>query len=59
MTDILQFLINGVVMGGIYALIAIGFVIIYKSSKVLNFAQGELVMIGAFAFLALYNALPI
>jgi branched-chain amino acid transport system permease protein len=57
--DIAQFFINGVIMGGIYALIAIGFVVIYKSSKVLNFAQGELVMIGAFAFLALYNALPI
>jgi len=57
--DIVQFFINGVIMGGIYALIAIGFVVIYKSSKVLNFAQGELVMIGAFAFLALYNSLPI
>ncbi len=57
--DILQFLVNGIVMGGIYALIALGFVLIYKASKVLNFAQGELVMVGAFAFLALYNVLPV
>jgi branched-chain amino acid transport system permease protein len=46
-------------MGGIYALIALGFVLIYKASKVLNFAQGDLVMVGAFSFLALYNVLPI
>jgi len=57
--DILQFFVNGIIMGGIYALIALGFVLIYKASKVLNFAQGDLVMVGAFSFLALYNVLPI
>jgi len=46
-------------MGGIYALIALGFVLIYKASKVLNFAQGELVMVGAFSFLAFYSVLPL
>ena len=42
-------------MGGVYGLVAAGVVLIYKSTKVLNFAQGELLMIGAFvtwAFLA-------
>jgi len=57
--DVLQFFVNGIIMGGIYALIALGFVLIYKASKVLNFAQGDLVMVGAFSFLALYNVLPI
>ena len=57
--DIIQFFINGVIMGGIYALIALGFVLIYKASKVLNFAQGELVMVGAFSFLAFYSVLPL
>ncbi|AEA47018.1 branched-chain amino acid ABC transporter permease [Archaeoglobus veneficus] len=53
---ILQSLINGITMGGIYALIALGFVLIYKASKVLNFAQGELVMAGAFICLALFDS---
>ena len=41
-------MLSGVMVGGIYALVALGFVIIYKSSKVINFAQGQLVMFGAF-----------
>ena len=56
---LLQSLINGVTMGGIYALIALGFVLIYKASKVLNFAQGELVMVGGFICLALSEFLPL
>ena len=54
-----QSLINGITMGGIYALIALGFVLIYKASKVLNFAQGELVMVGGFICLALSEFLPL
>jgi len=56
---ILQSLINGITIGGIYALIALGFVLIYKASKVLNFAQGELVMIGGFICLALSEFMPL
>ncbi len=56
---VLQSLINGITIGGIYALIALGFVLIYKASKVLNFAQGELVMMGGFMCLALSGFLPI
>ena len=44
----LQLCINGLAIGCIYALISLGFVIIYKSTKVLNFAQGELMMVGAY-----------
>ncbi len=49
----LQLAINGVVVGSIYALVALGFVIIYKSSGVLNFAQGEFLLLGAYVFWAL------
>lgn len=54
MTDqLLQFLITGVTVGAIYALVALGFTIIYNASDVVNFAQGEFVMLGAMAAVAL------
>jgi branched-chain amino acid transport system permease protein len=49
----LQLVLNGVVIGSIYALVALGFVVIYKSSGVLNFAQGEFLMLGAYVCLAI------
>jgi branched-chain amino acid transport system permease protein len=49
----LQLALNGIVVGSIYALVALGFVIIYKSSGVLNFAQGEFLLLGAYVFWAL------
>ena len=45
----LQFLLTGLTVGAIYALVALGFAIIYNASHVLNFAQGEFVMIGDMA----------
>ena len=48
MDAILQFTANGILIGGVYSLIALGIVLIYKSSKVFNFAAGEMVMVGAF-----------
>ena len=48
MEELLQLLASGVVTGSIYALIAIGFVVVYKATGVINFATGELMMIGAF-----------
>jgi branched-chain amino acid transport system permease protein len=50
----LQLMVNGVVIGSIYALVALGFVIIYKSSSILNFAQGEFLMLGAYVCLAAF-----
>ncbi len=49
----LQLMISGLVVGGIYSLVALGFVIIYKATKVVNFCQGELVMVGAYVCFAL------
>jgi branched-chain amino acid transport system permease protein len=48
MLDFLQQLVNGIAVGCIYGLIALGFVLIYKATEVVNFAQGELMMLGAF-----------
>jgi branched-chain amino acid transport system permease protein len=48
-----QLLLTGLVVGSIYALVALGFVLIYKSTSILNFAQGELLMFGAYVCLAL------
>src|SRR5450759_3557442 len=49
----LQLLVNGVCVGLLYGISAMGFVMIFKSSSVLNFAHGELLALGAFFFLAL------
>ena len=56
----LQVLISGVSQGCIYGLIALGFVLIYKATEAVNFAQGELMMLGAFVGLAVasYFGLP-
>jgi branched-chain amino acid transport system permease protein len=43
-----QQVINGLAMGCIYALVALGFVLIYKATEIINFGQGDLMMIGAF-----------
>jgi branched-chain amino acid transport system permease protein len=43
-----QLFISGLVLGSIYALVALGFAIIFKSTSVVNFAQGELLMFGAY-----------
>jgi branched-chain amino acid transport system permease protein len=44
----LQLVISGLVIGSIYSAVALGFVIIYKATRVVNFAQGELLMVGAY-----------
>ncbi len=57
----LQLLVNGISLGFLYALSALGFVMIFKASSVLNFAHGELLALGAFLFLVLaaWAKLPI
>jgi branched-chain amino acid transport system permease protein len=48
MEKMIEIWLNGLCTGSIYALLALGFVLIYKSTGILNFAQGELAMVGAF-----------
>ena len=50
--QLLQLVISGMAQGCIYGLIALGFVLIYKATETVSFAQGELMMLGAFAGLA-------
>ena len=50
--QVLQLLISGIAQGCIYGLIALGFVLIYKATETVSFAQGELMMLGAFVGLA-------
>ena len=56
MPELMQFLLSGITVGAVYALVALGFTIIYNASDVVNFAQGEFVMLGgmitAFASMA-------
>lgn len=47
-----QFLLSGLTIGAIYALVALGFTLIYNASHVINFAQGEFVMVGGMATVA-------
>jgi branched-chain amino acid transport system permease protein len=47
--ELLQLLLNGLAAGSIYGLVALGFVLIYKATETVNFAQGDLLMLGAFA----------
>jgi len=51
-----QQLVNGLALGSLYALVAIGFSMIYGIVRLINFAHGDLVMIGAFATLAMVAA---
>jgi branched-chain amino acid transport system permease protein len=53
-----QILFSGVVLGSVYSLFAVGLVIIYRATTVLNFCQGELFMLGGylmFTFTSMYN----
>jgi len=54
--QILQFLITGVTVGSTYALVGLGFAIIYNASGVVNFAQGEFVMLGAMSSIGFLGA---
>ncbi len=47
LAEFFQFLFSGITVGAIYALVGLGFTIIYNASHVINFAQGEFVMLGA------------
>jgi len=48
MTELAQLIVYGLATGCIYSLVALGFVLIYKATEMVNFAQGDLLMLGAF-----------
>ena len=53
--EVLQLLISGISQGCVYGLIALGFVLIYKATEQVNFAQGDMMMLGAFIALTFMN----
>jgi len=55
----LQYLLSGVTKGSIYAVVAIGFNLIYSATGVLNFAQGEFVMLGGMVAITLAHFVPL
>jgi branched-chain amino acid transport system permease protein len=55
--QVLQLVISGIAQGCIYGLIALGFVLIYKATETVSFAQGELMMLGGFCALSLTTVL--
>lgn len=57
MTFFIQMIVTGIVVGSIYGLVALGFVLIYRASDVLNLANGEFVMIGAYIAVTLVTVL--
>jgi branched-chain amino acid transport system permease protein len=55
--EVSQLLISGISQGCVYGLIALGFVLIYKATEMVNFAQGDLMMLGAFIAYTFINLL--
>ena len=57
MTSFLSYLINGISLGSVYAIIALGYTMVYGIAKMLNFAHGDVIMVGAYiTFLAMTAA---
>ncbi|MGQ9920738.1 MAG: branched-chain amino acid ABC transporter permease [Desulfobacca sp.] len=55
LAELLQYIFSGLTNGAIYALIGLGFSIIFNATAIINFAQGEFVMLGALVVIALYS----
>ena len=58
LAPLLQYFISGLTNGAIYALIALGFGIIFNTTTIINFAQGEFVMLGAMCAISIYHLAP-
>lgn len=54
--ELIQLIIGGIATGCIYGLVALGFVLIYKATEGVNFAQGDMMMLGAFVALGMVNS---
>lgn len=48
MTTFVQLLFSGIALGAVYALVAVGFTVIFRASRIINFAQGQMLALGAF-----------
>jgi branched-chain amino acid transport system permease protein len=59
MQEFLQYLFSGLTNGAIYAVIALGFTMLYNATGLINFAQGEFVMLGALSMITLWKGLQL
>lgn len=59
MQEFLQYLFSGITNGAIYAIIALGFTMLYSSTGLINFAQGEFVMLGALGLITFWKILQL
>ncbi len=57
--DFIITLVNGLSLGGIYAMIALGYTMVYGIAKMLNFAHGDIIMVGGYAILVVLSVNPI
>ena len=57
--QVVQYAVHGITVGSVYALVAIGFNIIYNTTGIINFAQGEFVVVGAMIAISLAAVLPL
>ena len=55
--QVLQYLINGLSIGAVYAIIALGYTMVYGIAKMLNFAHGDVIMVGAYISFCVTNYL--
>ena len=53
----MQYIVNGITLGAIYSLIALGYTMVYGILKFINFAHGDILMVGAFTGLLVYQGL--
>ena len=58
-TILAQTFVNGLMVGAIYVLMAIGFTLVFEIMRIVNFAHGEFYMVGAFVFAILYGSYDI
>lgn len=59
MSQLLQYIFSGITVGSVYAMVAVGFNLIYSATGVLNFAQGEFVMLGGLVAISLMKFMPL
>jgi branched-chain amino acid transport system permease protein len=57
--ELLQYLLAGIAMGSVYAIVAIGFTIVYNATGIINFAQGEFLVLGAMVAISLSRVMPL
>src|SRR5574344_1921292 len=59
MNSFISYLISGISLGGIYALIALGYTMVYGIAKMLNFAHGDIIMVGGYTIMIFFSTMEV